>query len=233
MAGERSPWRGRVAGALCALAAAGALCVLGGCAQSTPPPPPPPPPPPLECDAPLCRLRASYQYEVLSEYGRLFTADFRYTFSAQTDPDLVTTYANNWGKLDELESAKHLFAGFTNAQGEYLPAARGIDLAFLNERYFADPAHSDSTRYYAFAPVSEVDLAVEVPAGDSTTTYRASGPHNFYLVRGDAAVLDPDQAADSTRWYIRRWDDLAAAAPGPVGAAQANVSWGWLKARYR
>src|SRR6187549_2299840 len=60
------------------------------------------------------RFETTYEYQVLAEYKLLLTQDFRFTFSNQTDPALVTKYGNNWGKVDEETSAGNLFDGFTD-----------------------------------------------------------------------------------------------------------------------
>ena len=46
-------------------------------------------------------------------------------------------------------------------------------------------------------------------------------------MRGDVAVLDTDQAADATHWYIYRWDDLSAPLAGrAVDLARINARVG-------
>ncbi|MGH7725053.1 MAG: hypothetical protein ACREOU_06445, partial [Candidatus Eiseniibacteriota bacterium] len=65
----------------------------------------------------------------------------------------------------------------------------------------------------------------------------------FYLVRGDAAVLDTGQEARTDRWYIYRWDDLSQPLPGgPARLASLNAgalgtpaptTWGGLKDGYK
>ena len=46
----------------------------------------------------MARFQATYEYQVQPEYVKLLTNDFRYTFSADTDPTLVAQYGPNWGK---------------------------------------------------------------------------------------------------------------------------------------
>jgi hypothetical protein len=183
------------------------------------------------------RLQRSYENQQLAAYEGLLTADFRYTFSAQSDPKLAAQYADNWGKDDETESAKHLFEGFVDSQGKAQPAASNITVRFDNDQYYADPAHSDSTAWYVYCPVSNVNLTLDLPQGDgTTTTVYVTAPHSFYLVRGDAALLDAGQPADSTRWYVRHWDDLSPATPTTAliapGLPVAAASWGGLRGSY-
>jgi len=193
----------------------------------------------------MLRFQAAYQYQDITTYKNLLTADFRYTFSQQSDPSLVTLYGNNWGKDDETESATHLLTGFTNSGGTYVAPASAITMAFINDQYYTDPAHSDSARFYDYTPITTVNLNIDVPTSDGGTTYNISAPHSFYLVRGDAAFLDAGQPADSTHWYIRHWDDLSPKVPGTVGmlrvasTGSVNASgstvastWGATKARY-
>jgi len=183
------------------------------------------------------RLQRTYERLDLVDYTGLLTADFRYTFSAQSDPALASLYSDNWGKDDETESAKHLFEGFTNSTGQRFGPASNITVRFDNDQYYADPAHADSAAWYVYCPVSTVNLTVDAPLPDgSTTTYNISAPHSFFLVRGDAAILDAGQRADSTRWYVRHWDDLSPA-PAPGGAQQpdapmATATWGDVKGSY-
>ncbi len=199
----------------------------------------------------MIRFQEAYQYQDIGQYTGLLTADFRYTFSAQSDGNLVTLYGNNWGKDDESESAKHLLTGFTNSVGTYYPPANNISIQFINDQYYQWPLHADSTSFYVYCPVSTVNLNIDVPVdGGGSTTYNISAPHSFYLVRGDAAFLDAGQPADSTHWYIQHWDDLSPKLPvavlqiastnaavgssGSSGATTtARVSWGGLKDSYR
>jgi len=180
------------------------------------------------------RLERTYERQDEIEYPKLLTADFRYTFSAQSDPALATQYGLNWGKDDETQSAEHLFAGFVNGTGEAVPPASRITVDFVNDQYYPDPAHADSATWYVYCPVTNVNLTIDIPANGGTTTYDISAPHSFFLVRGDAALLDPGQAADSTRWYVRRWDDHSPALPngGAAPVPLAAASWGGMKGSY-
>ncbi len=196
----------------------------------------------------MLRFKAAYQYQDITVYKSLLSADFRYTFSAQTDPALVTLYGNNWGKDDEVESAQHLLTGFTNSQGTYVAPASSITLSFATDQYLPDPTHSDSAAYYDYTPIANVSLDIDVPTTSGTTTYNIRAQHNFYLVRGDAAFLDAGQPADANHWYIHRWDDLWAPLAGAIQIASVNskisgsssgagigvpTTWGQMKSRFR
>jgi hypothetical protein len=62
-----------------------------------------------------------------------------------------------------------------------------------------------------------------------------SARHEFYIVRGDAALLAAGQEARTDRWYIRRWDDLSTSTGliGRIASIDAGAvkptSWGSLK----
>jgi hypothetical protein len=205
--------------------------------------PPITPPPTLEGvpinDTPqntMIRFDAAYERKVPVEYAKLLASDFRFTFSSQSDPTLVATYGDNWGKDDEVESTLHLFEGFTNDRGERQDPASAISLSLDGASFIDDPVRPDSGAFYKYVIVPSVQLTIEIGGADEAI-YEISAPHDFWLVRGDAALLDGDQEAGANRWYIRRWDDksvaLASAAPRLAalapGARPARITWGHLK----
>jgi hypothetical protein len=66
-----------------------------------------------------------------------------------------------------------------------------------------------------------------------------SGAAVFYLVRGHSAVIPADLGAgpDSTRWYIRRWEDQTVQPTAPVvqgfrAQPSSSRTWGQIKALY-
>jgi hypothetical protein len=162
--------------------------------------------------------------------------DFRFRFSVQSDPALDALYGANWTIDDESMAIGHLFSGYTDIGGTSHPPASGITVSFVDDRYYADPAHADSAAYYVYAPVTATHLAVEVP-GDSgrVVRYLANAPESFWLVRGDVARLRAGQPADSTRWYIRAWQELAPAADSAQVATGGVIptTWGRLRGSYR
>jgi hypothetical protein len=190
----------------------------------------------------MLRFKATYEYQVVGDYEKLFSKDFRFTFSSQSDADLVARYGNNWGKDDEIESTRHLFQGFTDENGDAQPAATTITMTLPGIVDQDDPFHADSTEHYRVIAIPTLLLHIAL-ANDAG--FDVSAPHTFYLVRGDAAVLDAGQEATATRWYIRRWDDLSPAIAAPGGpittaseggnalAAFAPSTWGAAKATYR
>jgi hypothetical protein len=194
----------------------------------------------------MLRFEATYEFQDLPKYEALLSSDFRYTFSQASDPDLVLAYGNNWGKDDEIASSQHLFDGFTNAHGDAVPAASKIDIDLYGVQPTQDVEHLDSLAYYQKVVVSRVVMSIEVPGSPEPTVYNIDARHEFYLVRGDAALLDPSQEARTDRWYIRRWDDLSPPPPIPTGGAiqiasvntpgtlaRVSESWGRLKGDYK
>ena len=195
------------------------------------------PPPPLpDADSPqnaMLRFQGVYQAQSLVNYEPLLTSDFRYTFSLQADPGLVNLYPN-WGKDDEVETTRHLFEGFVNSEGKPFPAARSIALELGGIQYGTDYSHADSAEWYQAVVVPGVRLTIEIPGEQDPVIYEINGRHEFYLVRGDAAVLGPGQEARTDRWYIRRWDDKSAAiaAPTPTEDRTRVSTWGRLRAEH-
>lgn len=186
----------------------------------------------------MIRFEKSYEFQDLPNYEGILTSDFRYTFSAASDPLLVNQYPN-WGLDDEVESTKHLFEGFTNSEGKAISAASRIDMTLNGVQYNApDVQHTDSTAYYQKVVVTIVDMTIEVPDTPEPVQYHISARHEFYIVRGDAAVLSAGQEARADRWYIRRWDDLSTATAltahtASVGASKQAMfvptTWGAMK----
>jgi hypothetical protein len=225
------------------------VALLAGCGSNPFDPPPIdddpglPPGTPLN-DTPqntMLRFEAAYENKVAVEYEKLLASNFRFTFSNQSDPDLVNEYGNNWGKDDEIESTRHLFEGFTSAEPpyEYQGPASAIALSLNGASFIDDPSRPDSAAFYKYVIVPSVDLTITI-AGTEEQIYEISAPHDFYLVRGDVAVLDANQEATANRWYIYRWDDkspaIAGVAPRLASLAASDqpvrVTWGLLKSSY-
>jgi hypothetical protein len=221
------------------------IAVTTGCGKSSTQPVTNQPPPTLPPGTPqntspqaaMLRFEAAYEYQALAEYAALFTADFRFAFSSDADPQLVSQFPDTWGKGNEIQSTSHLFDGFTNSEGQSLPPASLITLTLNGPQIIADPDYPDSAAFYAYMIVPSIRLELEI---SNTDGFTMQVPHDFYLVRGDAAVLDSSQPADSVHWYIRRWVDkspplASVGRPGtePARFMPANPStWGKVKATY-
>jgi len=173
----------------------------------------------------MIRFEKSYEFQDLPTYVNLLTSDFRYTFSADSDPTLVNLYPN-WGRDDEEESTKHLFEGFTNSEPRQVPAASRIEMTLTGVQYQGDYQHPDSASHYQKVVVTNVGMEIDVPDGQAITTFVISARHEFYIVRGDAAVLAAGQEARADRWYIRRWDDLSTSTSlvGRIASINAGAS---------
>jgi hypothetical protein len=208
------------------LALLAALAVTG-CAFHPPDVTPPPPIVLPDATSPtelMERFRLVYQQQLEPEYAALLTSDFRYRFSFDSDPLLVAQYGENWGKDAEVESATHLFDGFVSGtSGKFEPGATNISMALNAEQVFDDPAHPDSVEWYRRVVVTRVIMSIELAATPDPQVLDIDARHEFYVVRGDAAVLDPAQEPRPDRWYIRRWEDLST----PLAAV---VTWGARKA---
>ena len=189
----------------------------------------------------MTRFERTYEKQVLDQYELLFTSNFRFTFSSQSDPTLVNLYGNNWGKDDEIESTSHLFDGFTNELGTFVPGASDIALTLTGAQFIDDPSRPDSGAYYKYVIVPNVTLELTIPNSDG---YIIAAPQDFYLVRGDVAGrdgnLDPAQQATADRWYIWAWKDKSTltGAVSPrlaslsTGGRPVSLTWGNLKANY-
>jgi hypothetical protein len=196
----------------------------------------------------MLRFEATYENQVIGEYEKLFTSDFRFTFSSQSDEDLVIRYGTSWGKDDEIESTRHLFQGFIDSEGKPQAAATQITLDLNGMSELPDPSHDlDSLEYFRLMAVPALHLILAL--ADNSSGYEVQAPHDFFLIRGDLAgslgQLDPGQEAGANRWYIYRWDDKspelpAAPTTGPytpasvaVSGPLARTSWGAAKVIYR
>lgn len=192
----------------------------------------------------VARFAAVYKYKKIDLYQQLFTSDFRFTFSSQSDPTLASQYqASGWGKDDEVESTSHLFTGFTQTESPfetYSPPSN-IELTLNGPQFLDDLIRPDSAAFYRYVIVPQVLLSITVIKNGIETTYEIDAPHDLYLVRGDVALLDADQPATADRWYIYRWDDKSPAPPAaktPRISSLASetpalsTSWGKFKAVY-
>ena len=223
------------------------LLVVAGCGggnKSTDPVPEELPAGTPQADSPphlVQRFEATWEAQALNQYALLLTEDFRFEFSNAADPGLVVTYGDHWKKADEVAAITQLFDGFTPLGGTYIPGASTIRITLPPLSFDPDPDHPDSTTHYREVSLGTFAMIVDVaPAGGQvdTTRYQIGNGNrqDVYLVRGDAAVLAAGAARDSTRWYIRRWEDKT---PGillgktPVINPGSFTTLGRIKALYR
>lgn len=157
------------------------------------------------------------------EAYRLFLADdFRFVCGAN-DSSGADWRGNgsSWTREDELLFATHLFVG-----GGAEPPANVIQLN-LDRSFFIlpDPVFpwDPSGRWHKHIR-SALTLAIVTADGGTT---EIAGHGNFFLVRGDSAAIPEELrlrgiGPDSTRWYLRRWEDETDPSGSPVLAAQPS-----------
>jgi hypothetical protein len=157
--------------------------------------------PDFVADSPLGlvrRFQAAYEARDLDGYASLFAADYRFYPS---DPEVQARFPV-WTRVDEIQSADHLFHGFVDAHGVYRAKATKISLDLSPGQDRVDPDHADSSAYYRCYVVPSVTLQIWTASGDY---FIERQEHDFYVVRGDAAVLTEGQDGSPDSWYIRKW----------------------------
>lgn len=192
-------------------------------------------------DSPAHLLRAvewTYNIRSVWTYEQLFTDDFLWNCSP-TDPAGNGSRGTPWTRSDELLFAKHFFYGGG-------PDQRAVVTMVLrlapNLEVVPDPA------FAAWDPLGRWHSSVRTPVELRATLADQSsieivGYATFSVVRGDSAAI-PDELLqrgarpDSTRWYLRRWDEEsvppAMARRAPLGAQPSSATtWCALKERYR
>jgi hypothetical protein len=185
----------------------------------------------------IARLVGSYERKLPDEYGGLFTGDFTYEFSSQTDPTLVQAYSAGWFKLDEKESSLHLFQGYTPPGGATLYAATDISVVLASQTPSDDNSSGvDPVTHKVLATRVDGSITVPQPGTDATIFAFTNNYNVFYLVRGDVATgLDASQAADARHWYVYKWVDLSEEMP--IGSGNRLLvqapTWGGVKATFR
>jgi hypothetical protein len=137
------------------------------------------------------------------EYREIFTDDYRFQFA--TGDTAGNFYRDTpWTRIDELNTAQHLFVTGTPSQ----PPATTITLDYTQDlNTTIDPRPGKGNAWHALV-TAQVLLRVSLSDGG----YEVRGPAYFYAVRGDSALI-PDELkqigfkSDSTRWYLELWVD--------------------------
>jgi hypothetical protein len=148
------------------------------------------------------------------EYREIFTDDYRFQFA--TGDTAGNFYRDTpWTRVDELNTAQHLFVTGTPSQ----PPATTITLDYTQDLSTTiDPRPGKANAWHALV-TAQVLLRVSLSDGG----YEVRGPAYFYAVRGDSALI-PDELkqigfkSDSTRWYLELWVDGTLASGSPFGA---------------
>jgi len=210
--------------------------------------------PPVPSSAPgvLRLFEWCYNQKSIAEYRELFTDDFEFRFSP-TDSAGAEYRGSKFRREDELISTTQLFLGGSADQ----PPASTIQLQ-LDKNFFVRPDENflDTDLAGRWHKTIRTQVILNITTSDGNLI-EVSGAARFYMVRGDFALI-PDElkergfGPDSTRWYIRRYDDetvqddgggtaLSPATPGRYRSATtleatrtAEVaSWGFVKVLYR
>jgi hypothetical protein len=219
-----------------ALLAALVLLASSGCSSNPEKPPQTPAINIPQNDTPahaVQRFMLTYEGKQEAAYANMFTKDFVFDFSSAVDPNLAFLYADGWVKSDEIESSKHLFSGYTPPGGSQVLAAKSISLTFAVMTPQDDESNPDPATHKVL--FTRVDGWFVVPqTGSDDLNYVISNNWNaFYFVRGDAATdLDSGQPADTSHWYIYRWEDLTGSNPARKPASQ-TITWARVRALYR
>ena len=136
-------------------------------------------------DSTMLRWLTGYTVGVEGETDSLLTADFRFHFSSQVDPDLVGAYGNNWGKPYEVSSLHHLLHGFTNSAGTYVPGASAMGYQVSAWKVGADTTHADSAAWYRVVYVGQLALTIDLTDASGPFAYNIACPLELFFVRGD------------------------------------------------
>ncbi len=207
-----------------------------------------PAPKPTSAPGVLRLFEWCYNNKAIAEYREIFSADYQFFFSPR-DSAGAEWRGTPFRREDELISATQLFVGGTSGE----PPARSINLKFdPNFFVYPDPDFTyfpEPNRTVPRDPLGRwhknirttVNLRIGTEDGSSIEIL---GHANFYMVRGDSADIPEELKLlgfrpDSTRWYIRRWDDETASEGGTLAASPAReagrtaVRWGAPGGVYR
>jgi hypothetical protein len=168
-----------------------------------------------------------YNNKAIAEYREIFTDDLRFVFSP-LDSAGADYRGTPWTREDELISTTNLFVGGSADQ----PPASSIRLS-LDKNFFVypDPDFARTDPQGRAHTNIRTQVVLQIQTGDGSSI-DISGAANFYMVRGDSAVIPAELTArgfgpDPNRWYIRKWVDQDAGG----GLAARRVDGAWLAAR--
>ena len=211
------------------------------CSRSHHPVTKPAPEPEFSPTTPVNAVRAlewCWDHLDLEHYGELLGEDFLFR-CATTDSAGSAFRGNALTRFDEIESARHLFAG-----GGTSPRANNVMLQLdwdLVPHQDARRGKQDMTYHQEI--VTSVVLRIETDEED----FQVTGAARFFLVRGDSAVIPAELVArgfrpDAARWYIERWEDETVGSPAALREQPAapslraqpsrNTTWCDIKALY-
>jgi hypothetical protein len=165
-----------------------------------------PPPAPTSAPNVLRLFEWCYNNKAIAEYREIFTDDYRFIFNPQ-DSAGAEYRGTPWTREDEMISTTQLFVG-----GGVESPASTIQLN-LDKSFFVQPdrllAPWDVVGRWHKTITTQVLLNIRTSDGSAIDI---SGAAVFYFIRGDSAVIPEELqnrgfGRDSTRWYIRRWED--------------------------
>lgn len=183
-------------------------CVAAGCSK-TPMRPVVPPAHAAVATTPVGAVQAlglACEARDTTAYRALFTVDYVFRLDP-FDPSFYEYPGSELTRADELILAAHMF----HLGNHTVAAASRIEVAWLDSLIESpDDRPGKTSPYHAMISTRGRILA---DLGDAI--FDASDPQVFYLVRGDSALVPPGLglAADSTRWFIERWEDYSLAPP--------------------
>jgi hypothetical protein len=178
-----------------------------------------PPPQPNTAAGVVLLFQWCWRNRAYDEYREIFTDNYRFQFA--TGDTAGNFYRDTpWTRIDELNTAQHLFVTGTPSQ----PPATSITLDYTQDLTTTiDPRPGKANAWHALV-TAQVNLRVFLSDGG----YEVRGPAYFYAVRGDSALI-PDELkqigfkSDSTRWYLELWVDGTLGSDGAFSAMHPGV----------
>lgn len=163
------------------------------------------------------RFRQAYECGDFEAYALLFTRDFRFL---SDDERFRARHPEGMTRDEEVESARHLFEGYTKPDGEHAPLAVHIELRLDSLVVSVDPEWG-RPESHQLVTVGSVRLIIDV--GGIASLITIGDRHDFHVVRGEAALLDAGQRGDADHWYIHTW----------IEHVDAYPLWGYIRTLYR
>jgi hypothetical protein len=172
-------------------------------------------------------LRAAWVGRDTAQYRRLFTGDYEFTLM-----DIEQADAPPLHRDDELRIAGHLFATGTSSE----PSLRRIDLAWNSLVVPVSDQRPGKTA--PFHQEFTVQATLKADLGEAI--WYVQGQQRLFVVRGDSADVTHGFPADSTHWYLERWEEGASSSGGAIVSRggtldtqpTARHTWSQLKILY-
>jgi len=160
-------------------------------------------------EAALERLADGYRDRSPASVIANLTLDFRF----HSKGDSLLRYTSGSSRDDEARVIEGMLHGVIRGGDTLADPADSVGMILDGISEGVDPEHPDSTLRYEVLTVRRFELGFRTARGLRVTT--ASPLNVFHIVRGDVALLEQGQPADSTRWYVRRWlEDVSAVNAG-------------------